>query len=356
MTQPTSAALVIVSNHHLAANMVQFNVDEPVPPLHRSLRLSDEDRRSIVRFMIMAREFDHAMIRLYRQGRAFGGVYSQIGNEATSVGASYALDRSRDVIFPMHRDIGMHFVFGADLKQLMLNFLARQGSQMRGTDGTGHYADPQRRIYGNISHLAAMMPVAAGFALAARMKGEPIVVLTTIGDGGSNVGEFHEAMNFAAVQKLPLIVIIENNQYAYSTPRQLEYACERLSDRAIGYGCPGVTIDGTDVELVFDTVHQYVERARAGEGPALVETVTMRMRGHAEHDDFRYVPRQMLAYWEKRDPLLRYEEFLVAEGIADRLQLDSWHAEISQAITEAIDDALKQPYPPAEEAFRNVFV
>lgn len=205
MTQPTSAALVIVSNHHLAANMVQFNVDEPVPPLHRSLRLSDEDRRSIVRFMIMAREFDHAMIRLYRQGRAFGGVYSQIGNEATSVGASYALDRSRDVIFPMHRDIGMHFVFGADLKQLMLNFLARQGSQMRGTDGTGHYADPQRRIYGNISHLAAMMPVAAGFALAARMKGEPIVVLTTIGDGGSNVGEFHEAMNFAAVQSCLLL-------------------------------------------------------------------------------------------------------------------------------------------------------
>lgn len=219
--------------------MSQYNLDEPVPPLHVSPQLSDDDRRQLVRWMITAREFDHAMIRLYRQGRALGGVYAQIGNEATSVGASYALDRSRDVIFPMHRDIGMHFVFGAPLDGLMLNFMARQGSSMRGTDGTGHYADPARRIYGNISHLAAMMPVAAGFALAARMRKENIVVLTTIGDGGSNVGEFHEAMNFAAVQKLPLLVIIENNQYAYSTPRELEYACERLSDRAIGYGCPG---------------------------------------------------------------------------------------------------------------------
>jgi TPP-dependent pyruvate/acetoin dehydrogenase alpha subunit len=336
--------------------MTNYDLNEPVPPLHVSENLSDEDRRALLSYMIAAREFDNAMIRLYRQGRAFGGVYAQIGNEATSVGASYALDRSRDVIFPMHRDIGMHFVFGASLGQLMLNFLARSGSQMRGTDGTGHYADPTLRIYGNISHLAAMMPVAAGYALAARMRGQDIVVLTTIGDGGCNVGEFHEAMNFAAVQKLPLIVNIENNQYAYSTPRELEYACERLSDRAIGYGCPGVTIDGTDVELVYDTVRTYVERARKGDGPALIETVTMRMRGHAEHDDFRYVPRPMLEYWERRDPLRRYEAFLLERGIVTRELLEELHRQTLQRMTEAIDAALEQPYPPPEEAFRNVFV
>jgi len=336
--------------------MIQYNLDEPVPALHVSALLSDSDRHELVRMMIMAREFDHAMIRLYRQGRALGGVYAQVGNEATSVGSSYALDRTRDVIFPMHRDIGMHFVFGAELDNLMLNFMARQGSSMRGTDGTGHYADPARRIYGNISHLAAMMPVAAGYALAARMRNENIVVLTTIGDGGSNVGEFHEAMNFAAVQKLPLIVIIENNQYAYSTPGHLEYACARLSDRAVGYGCYGTTIDGTDVELVFDTVREYVERARAGEGPALIECVTMRMRGHAEHDDFRYVPREMLQYWEKRDPLQRYEAFLIERGIASRDTIERWHSEIAQRITDAIDRAIQQPFPPAEEAFRNVFI
>ena len=336
--------------------MIQYNLDEPVPTLHVSTLLSDSDRHELVRMMIMAREFDHAMIRLYRQGRALGGVYAQIGNEATSVGSSYALDRTRDVIFPMHRDIGMHFVFGAELDNLMLNFMARQGSSMRGTDGTGHYADPARRIYGNISHLAAMMPVAAGYALAARMRNENIVVLTTIGDGGSNVGEFHEAMNFAAVQKLPLIVIIENNQYAYSTPGHLEYACARLSDRAVGYGCYGTTIDGTVVELVFDTVREYVERARAGEGPALIECVTMRMRGHAEHDDFRYVPREMLQYWEKRDSLQRYEAFLIERGIASRDTIERWHSEIAQRITDAIDRANQQPFPPAEEAFRNVFI
>ncbi len=336
--------------------MTSYDLSEPIPPLHQSDRLSDDDRRAILEFMIAAREFDNAMIRLYRQGRAFGGVYSQIGNEATAVGASYALDRTRDVIFPMHRDIGMHFVFGASLDQLMLNFLARQGSQMRGTDGTGHYADPALRIYGNISHLAAMMPVAAGFALAARIRKQDIVVLTTIGDGGSNVGEFHEAMNFAAVQKLPLIVIIENNQYAYSTPRELEYACQQLSDRAVGYGCPGVTIDGTDVELVYDTVSTFVERARHGHGPALIETVTMRMRGHAEHDDFRYVPRQMLAYWEKRDPLLRYEAFLLERGVVTQQTLDAMHTDCAHRMTAAIDAALQQPYPPPEEAFRNVFV
>lgn len=336
--------------------MTNYDLNEPVPPLHVSENLSDEDRRALLSYMIAAREFDHAMIRLYRQGRAFGGVYAQIGNEATSVGASYALDRSRDVIFPMHRDIGMHFVFGASLGQLMLNFLARSGSQMRGTDGTGHYADPTLRIYGNISHLAAMMPVAAGYALAARMRGQDIVVLTTIGDGGCNVGEFHEAMNFAAVQKLPLIVIIENNQYAYSTPRELEYACERLSVRAIGYGCPGVTIDGTDVELVYDTVRTYVERARMGDGPALIETVTMRMRGHAEHDDFRYVPRPMLEYWERRDPLRRYEAFLLERGIVTSELLEDLHRQALQRMTDAIDAALEQPYPPPEEAFRNVFV
>ena len=175
--------------------------------------------------MIMAREFDAAMLRLYRQGKAFGGVYSQLGNEATSVGSAYALDTSRDVLFPMHRNIGSHFVFGQDIDTLMVNHLARQGSQMRGTDGTGHYADPQRRIYGNVSHLGAMIPVAAGFTLASRMRGESCVALTYIGDGGAQVGEVHEALNFASVQKLPLILIIENNQYAYSTPSTLEYAC-----------------------------------------------------------------------------------------------------------------------------------
>ncbi|MGA1413856.1 MAG: thiamine pyrophosphate-dependent dehydrogenase E1 component subunit alpha [Candidatus Kapaibacteriota bacterium] len=255
-------------------------MSKTIPKLMHSSSVTNEQRISFLRYMIMAREFDLAMQRLNRQGRAFGGVYSQTGNEATSVGSASALG-SDDVLFPMHRNIGGHFVFGQDLDILMKAFLAREGSLMRGTDGTGHYADPSKRIYGNISHLGAMIPVAAGFTMASKLRGEMCVAMTYIGDGGSQTGEFHEAMNFASVQKLPLILIIENNQYAYSSPNSIEFACEQLSDRAKGYGCHGITIDGTDIELVYETTLEAVKRARNGDGPTIIETITMRMRGHA---------------------------------------------------------------------------
>ncbi len=304
----------------------------------------------------MAREFDTAMLRLYRQGKAFGGVYSQLGNEAVSVGSALALDRTRDVLFPMHRNIGGHFVFGQTLDQLMLNHLARKGSQMRGTDGTGHYADPALRIYGNVSHLGAMIPVAAGFSLADKLRGVTTVSMTYIGDGGAQVGEVHEALNFASVHKIPLILIIENNQYAYSTPNSMEFACERLSDRAVGYGMAGSTIDGTDVELVYQTCCDAVDRARKGLGPTLIETVTMRMRGHAEHDDFSYVPKQMLEEWSAKDPVERYIDRLVADGVVTRDETEQLRSAILADMISAIDRALEQPWPDAEEGLKNVFM
>ena len=306
--------------------------------------------------MLMAREFDNAMLRLYRQGKAFGGVYSQLGNEAVSVGSAYALDTTNDVLFPMHRNIGGHFVFGQDIDQLMLNHLAREGSQMRGTDGTGHYADPARRIYGNVSHLGAMIPVAAGFSLADQLRGKTTVSMTYIGDGGAQVGEVHEALNFAAVHKIPLILIIENNQYAYSTPNSSEFACEKLSDRARGYGMFGETIDGTDVELVYTTCLKAVERARKGEGPSLIETVTMRMRGHAEHDDFAYVPKELLAEWQKKDPVENYITKLIADKVVTEEAIKSLREHTLSNMIAAIDRALEKPWPAAEEAFNNVFM
>ena len=306
--------------------------------------------------MLMAREFDTAMLRLYRQGKAFGGVYSQLGNEAVSVGSAYALDTERDVLFPMHRNIGSHFVFGQDLDQLMVNHLAREGSQMRGTDGTGHYADPARRIYGNVSHLGAMIPVAAGFSLADQLRGITTVSLTFIGDGGAQVGEVHEALNFAAVHKIPLILIIENNQYAYSTPNSLEFACERLSDRAIGYGMFGTTIDGTDVELVYATCKEAVERARRGEGPSLIETKTMRMRGHAEHDDFSYVPKELLEEWSAKDPVETYITRIVNDGVMTADEITALREATLANMIAAIDRALERPWPAAEEGFKNVFM
>jgi TPP-dependent pyruvate/acetoin dehydrogenase alpha subunit len=329
--------------------------EQTVPQLHISPNLQNEQRREILLNMLRAREFDLAMQRLNRQGRAFGGVYSQTGNEAVSVGSAFALGPN-DVLFPMHRNIGGHFVMGQDLDNLMLTFLAREGSLMRGTDGTGHYADPARRIYGNISHLGAMIPVAAGFSLAARLRGETCATMTYIGDGGSQTGEFHEGINFASVQKLPLILIIENNQYAYSSPNTIEFACKNLSDRALGYGCHGITIDGTDVELVYDTCLEAVQRGYKGQGPAIIETITMRMRGHAEHDDFSYVPKELLEYWQKRDPLDRYIAFLTQNAILSQQEIDMMRQTIIQDMRTAIDSAVEKPFPPAEEAYRNVFV
>ena len=322
----------------------------------RGSTISPELRKVMLRYMLMAREFDTAMLRLYRQGKAFGGVYSQLGNEAVSVGSALALDRTRDVLFPMHRNIGGHFVFGQTLDQLMLNHLARKGSQMRGTDGTGHYADPALRIYGNVSHLGAMIPVAAGFSLADKLRGVTTVSMTYIGDGGAQVGEVHEALNFASVHKIPLILIIENNQYAYSTPNSMEFACERLSDRALGYGMAGSTIDGTDVEQVYQTCSEAVDRARKGLGPTLIETVTMRMRGHAEHDDFSYVPKQMLEEWSTKDPVERYIDRLVDDAIVTRDETEKLRSTILSDMISAIDRALEQPWPDAEEGLRNVFM
>ncbi|MFZ9760245.1 MAG: thiamine pyrophosphate-dependent dehydrogenase E1 component subunit alpha [Candidatus Kapaibacteriota bacterium] len=330
-------------------------MSKTIPKLMHSSSVTNEQRISFLRYMLMAREFDLAMQRLNRQGRAFGGVYSQTGNEATSVGSASALG-SDDVLFPMHRNIGGHFVFGQDLDILMKAFLAREGSLMRGTDGTGHYADPSKRIYGNISHLGAMIPVAAGFTMASKLRGEMCVAMTYIGDGGSQTGEFHEAMNFASVQKLPLILIIENNQYAYSSPNSIEFACEQLSDRAKGYGCHGITIDGTDIELVYETTLEAVKRARNGDGPTIIETITMRMRGHAEHDDFSYVPKEMLAHWQNMDPVDRYIEHCIKHKALKKAEIDAMRQHIIQDIRDAIDAVIDLPFPPPEEAFRNVFI
>jgi len=331
------------------------DLDAPIPPIRASHALTDTERRRLLEWMLWAREFDLAFIRLYRQGRAVGGVFAQIGNEAVSVGTAFAL-RPEDAIFPMHRDIGVHFVRGQELQALIATHLGRQGSLTRGTDGTVHYADPERRIYGNISHLGAMLPVAVGYALAARLKGEQTVVLTYIGDGGAQTGEFHEAVNFAAVQRLPVVFVIENNQYAYSTPNRSEYACTFLADRAPGYGCFGEVVDGTDVELVYDACRRAVERARRGEGPTLLETITFRTRGHAEHDDASYVPEPIRRYWSARDPVERYLTFIHERGILTSEQTAALRENIQLQLRTALEEVLQRPFPAPEEAFRNVFL
>jgi TPP-dependent pyruvate/acetoin dehydrogenase alpha subunit len=205
----------------------------------RAAALSNQERLDLYYYLRMTRECDNAILRLYRQGKIVGGAYTSCGNEATAVGSAFALEE-HDYLFPMHRDLGAHLVKGQSLRNVFLQQLGRDESLTRGRDGTGHYADPGLRIYGNVSHLAAMIPVAAGVALASRKRREEAVVMTYIGDGGSNVGDFHEGLNMASVMKLPLVLIIENNQFAYSTPNGKQFAARKLSDRGAGsYRGPG---------------------------------------------------------------------------------------------------------------------
>ncbi len=306
------------------------------------------------RHMLLARGFDNALINLYRQSKIVGGVYAQMGNEATSVGSAMALGDG-DIIFPMHRDNGAHFVRGMTAREMAINFLFREGSMTRGTDGTGHFAAPERGIYGNVSHLGAMVPVAAGAALAQQMKVTKNVVMNYIGDGGSSVGEVHEGLVMASTMKLPFILIIENNQYAYSTPIRKQLAGQNFARRADGYGIPGVEVDGTDIEAVFQAAEEAVKRARNGDGPSIIESVTMRMRGHAEHDPYDYVPKELLAEWGLKDPVIRIEELLAKRKIPAQ-EIERVKSETEREIAEAIEFALTKPGVDPNEAFRNVYV
>ncbi len=304
--------------------------------------------------MLLAREFDHALINLYRQSKIVGGVYSQIGNEASSVGTAMALGDG-DIIFPMHRDNGAHFVRGLTPKEMAVNFLFREGAMTRGTDGTGHFADIKRKIYGNVSHLGAMVPVAAGAALAQKMSKSGFVVLNYIGDGGASVGEVHEGLMMASTLELPFILIIENNHYAYSTPVEHQTHNPKFSDRAIGYGIPGVTVDGTDIEAVYEATMKAVQHARDGKGASIIETVTMRMRGHAEHDAFEYVPKEVLTEWDKKDPVRKISALLLKSG-ATKNEIEKIERDAKTEIEEAVAYANSLPAPNPNEAFKNVFV
>jgi TPP-dependent pyruvate/acetoin dehydrogenase alpha subunit len=316
--------------------------------------LKNVDLLKIYRYMLTTRGFEEAVLRLYQQGKIVGGAYSGNGNEATSVGSAYALSKE-DYLFPLHRDLGAHLVKGQSLLNLMLQQLGRDTSLTHGRDGTGHYSDPSLKIYGNISHLGAMLPVACGVALASNMRKEQAVVMTYIGDGGASIGEVHEALCMASVMRLPIVLIIENNQYAYSTPSSRQYIVDRLSKRAVGYGIPGITIDGTDVAEVYRASREAVGRARSGRGPSIIESVTMRMQGHAAHDNAWYVPKSLIAEWKKKDPLGRLETLLAEKGLLSPEQRESLKKEIARELDAAVDQALRRPYPDPEEAGKGVF-
>jgi TPP-dependent pyruvate/acetoin dehydrogenase alpha subunit len=238
---------------------------------------------------------------------------------------------------------------------ILSQVMARAGGYTGGKDNALHIGDLSHRVLPQISMLGASIPLAAGAALAARQRGENCVALTYIGDGGINTGDFHEGLNFAAALRLPLVLIVENNQFAYSTPVSKQTALEEIARRAVGYGIPGYQIDGNDVLQVYQTARQAVERARRGEGPTLIECVTMRMRGHSEHDDASYVPRELIDEWSARDPIVRFESWLASNGIMDSRSRDAIAAEGARQVESAAEWALQQPMPAGETAFEGVY-
>lgn len=296
-------------------------------------------------WMRLTRAFDDRVMKLHKQGKIIGGCFSQLGHEAISVGAAMALQPA-DVIAPMHRDLGAYLVRGITPRRMLAQHFGRATGVSRGRDTNLHgCGDLSLNIVGFVSMLPASMPVIAGVAHAFRLKGEPRVAMTFFGDGSSSEGLCHETLNWAAVFQVPAVFICENNQYAYSTPLSRQMRITDIADRAAGYGMPGVVVDGNDFLAVHRAAVEAVERARSGDGPTLIECKTMRMRGHAIHDNMAYVPPELLAAWTERDPLLRFEQHLRAHGLLDDAALADLNARVAAAIDDAQTFAEESPYP-----------
>jgi TPP-dependent pyruvate/acetoin dehydrogenase alpha subunit len=299
----------------------------------------------VYRLMRLTRAIEDRTRALYFDEQIVGGVYTGTGMEATTVGAAYAL-RQGDVLVPLHRDLGAHLVRGTTPREVFAQWLGRGDSPTMGRDSGLHFGDMRdRMIVPTTNIIGASLPVAAGTALAARLRGESRVTLAFIGDGGTATGEFHEALNLAAALTLPLVCVVEHNGYAFSTPTEAHARVATLALRAVAYGIPGDTVDGNDVEAVYDAVYAAVERARAGGGPTLVEARTFRLSGHSEADPASYVSRDQLDEWVRRDPLPALERHLREKSWLDENAIRSLADEIEREVEAALAEALAGPPP-----------
>ncbi|MDQ3768093.1 MAG: thiamine pyrophosphate-dependent dehydrogenase E1 component subunit alpha [Actinomycetota bacterium] len=315
------------------------------PPEH----LTRADRVGLLRHMLLMRAVEERAAMLYRQGKVPGSFYDGHGQEAVSVGPAWAM-AGPDRLCVLHRDLGAHLVRGVQPAAILAQYMGRAGGVTRGRDGNVHFADHATGCVGMVSMLPDMMLVATGLAMAFKLRGEQRCALTWFGDGSTSRGDFHEAMNWAGVQRLPVVFVLENNQWAYSTPTHLQFAVDPV-ERAAVYGFPGVVVDGNDVEAMFEAVRVARERAVGGEGPTLIEAVTMRMHGHGAHDDMRYVPAEQLAAWRERDPIDRQAERVSALGE----DVEALRAAVASEVEEATREALASPMPDPASATDGVF-
>lgn len=305
-------------------------------------------------YLLLTRTLEDRITALYRQGRIMGGVYTSYGMEAISVGYASALERD-DVIAPYHRDMGAFLVRGITPGEVIAQYLGKRTGPTKGKDGNVHIGDLKRGIFGFVSHLADNLPVAAGAALSFKIRGESRVVATNTGDGGTSRGDFHEAMDFAAVRKLPVVFFCNNNQYAYSTPLPLQMAIRDVADRAKAYGMPSEIVDGNDIAAVYLAAQRAIRRARNGEGPTFIECKTMRMHGHSEHDAAKYVPRELLEAWKPKDPILGAEHMLVQLEYADKAAFLEIRERATKEVEAGVEFAEHSPLPEGPEALEGVF-
>src|SRR5215469_11298033 len=330
---------------------VSGDLSAPAPPIRDSKYLSGRQCIEIYRWMLLNRKMEAALENLYKQGKVVGGVYFGLGQEACSCASAYAL-KPEEWLGPMIRNQGSLLVRGFSPRDIMMQYMAKAGSPTKGRDASSHFGDiQQRNVVAPISTLGDLIPVLAGVALGARMQGRNIAVMTYIGDGGQSTGVTYEGLNFAAVQNLGLVLLVENNLWGYSTPADMQFRVEDLAERAIAYGIPGVIVDGTDACQVYDAAHEACERARRGEGPTLIEAKMMRMKGHAIHDAAEYVPKPLFEYWRKRDPIARFDNYLMnVKKWLTRAEHEKLVAEVDAQLEADREFAVASPMPEPESA------
>jgi TPP-dependent pyruvate/acetoin dehydrogenase alpha subunit len=308
-------------------------------------------------YMRLTRSLEERLVNLYRQTKVVGGLFRSLGQEADAVGSAYALDRSKgDVLSPLIRNLGSMLVQGARPLEILRQYMAKGDSPTRGRELNIHFGDTVRGFIGQISHLGDMVPVMAGVTLSFKLRNEPRVGLVYVGDGATSTGAFHEGINFAAVQRCPLVVIVENNGYAYSTPTTRQTACTSFKDKAVGYGVPGVRADGNDVVATYEVTKEAVDRARAGGGVTLIELITYRRKGHAEHDNQSYVPAGEIDRWaQENDPVDRYIRELTTRYGCSTEELEAIDTRVKAEIDRATDEAEASPPPEPRDALRGVY-
>lgn len=313
-----------------------------------------DDLLQMYDYLRLTRALEERITALYRQGRIMGGVYTSYGMEAIAVGYASALERD-DIIAPFHRDMAAFLIRGFTPGEVLAQYLGKRTGPTKGKDGNVHMGDLKRGVFGFVSHLADNLPVATGAALAFKIRGESRVVFAGTGDGGTSRGDFHEAMNLASVRKLPIVFFCNNNQYAYSTPLSLQMAIPNVVDRAKAYGMPGEIVDGNDVAEVYLTAKQAIAKARAGEGPTFLEFKTMRIHGHSEHDPAKYVPRELLEEWTKKDPILKAEQQLKQLGYVEEAYFYEVAERVKNEVEAGVEFAEQSPLPEGPEVLEGVF-